>query len=612
MDFHSLTRRELQSLCKLNKIPANITNVAMADALQSLQTVEGIEEFLNVSQSETDGLVEPMEKVEVSSPKAPQTRCRTSTRQKVKNGDGVNLPPTATRTTRRGSKQLTADVEDSKSNMVKTPAIASTRRKALATSSCRNVNNRLNECEEEAKKESTVQKAYSTRRSTRLTEKKSAEPEVKKESEKAIKMNSFVDEMDVLSKVDEVNVTSEEVCELDEAPENTVGSGMPNAEVADICKAFEKLDVLINGSAPSSVLEKDVDIEVAHKNGEEKDCGELDNLKLESDETPNPSEDGDLEGKLMIEEKFDLGEKFSSEEAENDEVFDQKTELDGISSPCEDDDSEEKLDSGEKFDATEVSSKEISGDNLSASKDHDLVMAPEEDSDSFESGDEEVDIDTPFNTENLSGAQEFEQEDMLCAVSEMKDQVLENNEYSSLVSDMVLSITENPSEAFESDNFSTADEITKNDMEQVSQNMVDETLDVIPAIDNTITAEEVQDLKLFTEFREFPSKKTPIKTPTSFKNTSRIVSDDKENIDSGRKLQNVFVDEGKKSKKEKDENDKVKSLHEISMRQLRKQVKALTLKNLNAHEDAAAKEAATRPALQVLCENQLVGGETKK
>uniref|UniRef100_A0A251T265 Putative small GTPase superfamily, P-loop containing nucleoside triphosphate hydrolase n=1 Tax=Helianthus annuus TaxID=4232 RepID=A0A251T265_HELAN len=36
MDFHSLTRTELQSLCKLNKIPDNITNVAMADTLQSL------------------------------------------------------------------------------------------------------------------------------------------------------------------------------------------------------------------------------------------------------------------------------------------------------------------------------------------------------------------------------------------------------------------------------------------------------------------------------------------------------------------------------------------------------------------------------------------------
>ena len=39
MDFQSLTRRELQTLCKKNKIPANMTNVAMADALKALQNV---------------------------------------------------------------------------------------------------------------------------------------------------------------------------------------------------------------------------------------------------------------------------------------------------------------------------------------------------------------------------------------------------------------------------------------------------------------------------------------------------------------------------------------------------------------------------------------------
>jgi hypothetical protein len=39
MDFHTLSRRELQTLCKKNKIPANITNVAMADALSALPQV---------------------------------------------------------------------------------------------------------------------------------------------------------------------------------------------------------------------------------------------------------------------------------------------------------------------------------------------------------------------------------------------------------------------------------------------------------------------------------------------------------------------------------------------------------------------------------------------
>jgi len=39
LDFHSLGRKDLQNLCKRNKIPANMTNAAMADALHSLDTV---------------------------------------------------------------------------------------------------------------------------------------------------------------------------------------------------------------------------------------------------------------------------------------------------------------------------------------------------------------------------------------------------------------------------------------------------------------------------------------------------------------------------------------------------------------------------------------------
>jgi hypothetical protein len=36
VSYHSLTRRELQALCKQHKIPANKTNVFMADALTTL------------------------------------------------------------------------------------------------------------------------------------------------------------------------------------------------------------------------------------------------------------------------------------------------------------------------------------------------------------------------------------------------------------------------------------------------------------------------------------------------------------------------------------------------------------------------------------------------
>ncbi|KAL1547347.1 dentin sialophosphoprotein-like [Salvia divinorum] len=51
MDFHSLSRRELQALCKTNKIPANVTNVAMADSLKALEIVEGVDEVLQACKS---------------------------------------------------------------------------------------------------------------------------------------------------------------------------------------------------------------------------------------------------------------------------------------------------------------------------------------------------------------------------------------------------------------------------------------------------------------------------------------------------------------------------------------------------------------------------------
>ncbi|CAO1939631.1 unnamed protein product [Urochloa humidicola] len=45
MDFHALSRRELQALCKRNGVRANMTNAAMADALQGLASVDGIDEI---------------------------------------------------------------------------------------------------------------------------------------------------------------------------------------------------------------------------------------------------------------------------------------------------------------------------------------------------------------------------------------------------------------------------------------------------------------------------------------------------------------------------------------------------------------------------------------
>ncbi|CAH9123358.1 unnamed protein product [Cuscuta epithymum] len=87
MDFRSLTRRELQSLCKKNKIPANRSNVAMADALKALKLVEGIEDFLKPLESESGiSTVESPQKSDITTQDVPLSCGRTPTWQKVKNG----------------------------------------------------------------------------------------------------------------------------------------------------------------------------------------------------------------------------------------------------------------------------------------------------------------------------------------------------------------------------------------------------------------------------------------------------------------------------------------------------------------------------------------------
>lgn len=66
--FHKLSRKELQALCKKNKIPANITNVAMADALVALEMVQGLDDDDLMNQSES-----PLLKIQTQSKDLHQT-----------------------------------------------------------------------------------------------------------------------------------------------------------------------------------------------------------------------------------------------------------------------------------------------------------------------------------------------------------------------------------------------------------------------------------------------------------------------------------------------------------------------------------------------------------
>ncbi|KAB1205516.1 hypothetical protein CJ030_MR7G026009 [Morella rubra] len=149
MDFHSLARKELQALCKKNKIPANMTNVAMADALQALQQVEGLEEILNPSDS---NLSKSPEKIVIGPPDIPPTASRTSIRRKPikEESESTQL---LTRS-RRGTRRKTAEdinQENKDVNVLSTPAIPSSRRRAPAASACRNIDIQLREDEEEKK-----------------------------------------------------------------------------------------------------------------------------------------------------------------------------------------------------------------------------------------------------------------------------------------------------------------------------------------------------------------------------------------------------------------------------------------------------------------------------
>ncbi|XP_065035281.1 uncharacterized protein LOC135671220 [Musa acuminata AAA Group] len=75
MDFHCLPRRELQALCKKNRIPANMTNVAMADALQSLFAVGGMESIEEALQNQSP------KNVQASSAYLPRSSRRISARR---------------------------------------------------------------------------------------------------------------------------------------------------------------------------------------------------------------------------------------------------------------------------------------------------------------------------------------------------------------------------------------------------------------------------------------------------------------------------------------------------------------------------------------------------
>ncbi|KAJ6951955.1 hypothetical protein NC653_041200 [Populus alba x Populus x berolinensis] len=237
MDFHSLSRKELQDLCKKNKIPANMTNIAMADALKVLDKVEGREEFTNVPEPEPQ---QSPEKAMSGSPKVPQASVRTLIRRKpLRIEPESSKPLTRTRCTTRGtvvgegdqenktanlsetpimlsrrirtstasarhkmeSKSMESVENQEKNNVPKTPAARSSRRRAPAVSARGKV--------EAQNEEKSVQRVYSTRHSVRLLEKGMEGLGLKeKERVRPLKMDGLCWEIEDVETKDETEVVA--------------------------------------------------------------------------------------------------------------------------------------------------------------------------------------------------------------------------------------------------------------------------------------------------------------------------------------------------------------------------------------------------------------------
>ncbi|MCD7453435.1 hypothetical protein HAX54_020904 [Datura stramonium] len=237
MDFHSLTRRELQALCKKNKIPANMTNVSMADALQSLEFVDGIEEVLKPCESDVanSSMESPGKSEALTS--VPQTGRRTTQRKTIKH-DSETLE-TSTRSHCRTRGTAVRDADEAKNDMHETPALPTTRRRAATTSVRAKLESVMKECEpkekigyqdeeekkdvpktpaaaltsqrKEVKAKSSVRQVYSTRRSVRLAGKSMQESSTQEDEKSGgtLTFDAVSEETDESLEVDYVHKTEE-------------------------------------------------------------------------------------------------------------------------------------------------------------------------------------------------------------------------------------------------------------------------------------------------------------------------------------------------------------------------------------------------------------------
>ncbi|KAF8412882.1 hypothetical protein HHK36_000854 [Tetracentron sinense] len=353
MDFQSLSRKELQTLCKKNKIPANMTNVAMADSLKGLESVEGLEE-LTVSEN-AQSLMESPQKTDSCSPVLPPTCRRTSARRRpvkdpvvaFENEHASSLPPSRVlRGTRRSAiKDLSTanPAEVNGTEIAGTPMTRNYRKPAPGTSVRRKTATHVDKKEEGEEKDLKQMEnpvlVYSTRRSLRLSKNKASESIQKNEGRtEVIKIAAMSEEEaeDLEGKSKEEG--SERSDRPDVSPENKTDvqevqeeKGTDDAilvvaeiqsaysgdfHVADdgVCELFKSEDlgpedVAVQVSGDIMDLDHDQDMKIEDQNLENKEESDLD--PAEDDDKKNFSHEliaiQDLEMRLTTEEEFNGG-----------------------------------------------------------------------------------------------------------------------------------------------------------------------------------------------------------------------------------------------------------------------------------------------------------------
>ncbi|CAN6564592.1 unnamed protein product [Malus baccata var. baccata] len=552
MDFSTLSRRELQALCKRNKLPANLTNVAMADSLKNLKLVEGIEELLNQSPQKTMN----------GSLSIPRTAARTSARRRPITEEPESSQP-LTRNHRGGIRRAVAEevVDLEMAEVVpKTPAAPSTRSRAPAASARQKT--------ETQKETASVQKSvYNTRRSVRLLEKTMANLSLGYENSMPLKMNELSSEINNDSEKTDVSV--------DEGS-NMQTVSEANSERVDVSDVPLENEGKLNGDAGEN---------------SKADVIEVDDFEQKSEPEAEVSESEAALDDIVVSEVTDAAydKKPNDEETENylaakvsDDVSAEKPEDDITTvedQNLENDDSDSKSAAGETENVKDVS-------NIGeADKPEPLTLSLSGDQQPMLSGKDsayevaEADYNEKFDFESDSIKDGDSDDSTEGEFSE--DEATDEN---SVECDEFDSETESMTE-------DGSDDAVAEEGEKIEGN---------PALDKAPTLPPSESEQLPLQFPR-PTLSKPGKSPGKKRSEvmSYIFDDNEENIDDGSDNGGVEV------KRDADATDKdsvASGLEAKSLRQLRTMLKSqLKIKT----EDKMVEKPRT--ALQEVAENQMAG-----